>query len=469
MSGTSLQRVLELKAPTRMTHLKKSIPLSFIPAEIIKKKRKGLGLSSDEMTDFFQAYLKGQVQEEQMSALLMAIFFQGLSDSEIQTLTQLYLQSGQVFRWQVSNLPVVDKHSTGGVGDKTSLVLAPLVASLGVAVPMISGRSLGHTGGTLDKLECIPGFNSQLSPDEARRQLLDIGCFMIGQTEEVCPLDKKIYALRDTTGTVESIPLVCASIMSKKLAEGLSGLVLDVKFGSGAFFKNFPEAKALAEKLVAIGSGAGVQTKALLTSMEQPLGEWAGHASEIQECLDILKNQHSPMMEDTRHLSLELAAWMLVQSGRWTTIEQARKDCDEALISGKAYTKFESIVGRQGGSLEAFSKKYSSQNLEGFDICADQSGFFVFKDVEALGWALLELGGGRKTQADPIDPRVSLQFLKKTGDRVESGETCLRYYCSADLAKNIDHKNISARIKSAFEVLTVPMKNNFSLIAEILG
>jgi pyrimidine-nucleoside phosphorylase len=392
-----------------------------IPAEIIKKKRDGAVLSHIEIQEFVGGFVSGSVADYQMSALLMAVFLKGMDKTETLALTQAMLHSGVVIDLSNIKSAKVDKHSTGGVGDKTSLIIGPLVAAAGVSVPMISGRGLGHTGGTLDKLESIPGFNTQLSIDKFKDLVGKHGVCFIGQTKEICPADKRMYALRDVTATVECIPLICASIMSKKLAEGIDGLVLDVKTGSGAFMKSLSDAKILAKGLVDITRGAKKRVTALITDMNQPLGLTIGNALEVEECLEVLNNMGP---SDLRELSLELAAHMIVIGGKAKNLDAARKAAEDTLKSGRAMDKFIEIVGAQGGALElpkADQKK---------SLTASKSGYVSEMDVEKIGIASLSLGAGRMKAEDKIDMAAGIVMHKKIGDHVTKGEPLATFFYS---------------------------------------
>lgn len=401
-----------------------------LPAEIIKKKRNGFELTEQEIEGFILGYTRGKIPDYQMSALLMAIYFKGMTTAETLSLTKTMLHSGIVV--DTSSIPgfKVDKHSTGGVGDKTSLILGPIVAACGVAVPMISGRGLGHTGGTLDKLESIPGFNTQQSLEDFIRITKEIGTCFIGQTKDICPADKKIYALRDVTATVESYPLICASIMSKKIAEGIDGLVLDVKFGSGAFMKTSDQAHELAQKLMAIGVGYGKKVVALITSMNQPLGRYAGNAFEVFECLEIMKNKKHigadghDMYADTRELSLQLSAHMIHLSGKTKSFEEAYKMAEDALVSGKALAVFEKMCGKQGGNLSEI--RYAKKQLK---VNSTSSGYITNYNVEKVGIAGIVLKAGRRITEDVIDPLTGIEFHKKIGDPIKAGETIFTIHC----------------------------------------
>lgn len=397
--------------------------MSFLPAEIIKQKRNGKPLSQESIVNFIEGYAKGSIPDYQMSALLMAIYFQGMNTDETLHLTKAMLHSGEVVDFSSVPLFKVDKHSTGGVGDKTSLILGPIVAAAGIPVPMISGRGLGHTGGTLDKLESIPGFNTQKPLDEfvdlVKKHLI---CF-IGQTKEICPADKKIYALRDVTATVESLPLICASIMSKKLAEGIDGLVLDVKYGSGAFMKTPEKAQELAENLMSIAKGYGKKVAALLTNMDQPLGRFAGNSLEVEECVAIMKNEKFigpggyDLYEDTRELSLQLSAHMLLLAGKAPTLEECYQVAVETLVSGKAYEKFIELCKIHGGNLAALPRPQHS-----IEIIAEKSGNIESFSTEAIGVTGILIKAGRAQTSDIIKPTAGIEFHVKVGDPVRVGD-----------------------------------------------
>ncbi|MEK2647250.1 thymidine phosphorylase [Bdellovibrio sp. BCCA] len=398
--------------------------MAFLPAEIIKAKRNGGSLNYDEINEFILGYARGQIPDYQMSALLMAIYFRGMTTEETLSLTKAMLHSGEVVDFSSVAGFKVDKHSTGGVGDKTSLILGPIVAAAGVPVPMISGRGLGHTGGTLDKLESIPGFNTQKSLTEfvdlVRKHLI---CF-IGQTKEICPADKKIYALRDVTATVESLPLICASIMSKKLAEGVDGLVLDVKYGSGAFMKTPAMAEELALNLMAIARGYGKKVTSLLTNMDQPLGRFAGNSLEVEECVAIMKNEKFmgpggyDLYEDTRELSLRLSAHMLLLAGVGKNEEESYKVASEMLTSGKAMAKFEELCSIHGGNLKALPKPKYNVN-----ITTDKPGYVHAFHTESIGVAGIIIKAGRAQTTDIIAPTAGIEFHVKVGDEVKAGDT----------------------------------------------
>ncbi|MDT8069298.1 MAG: thymidine phosphorylase [Terriglobia bacterium] len=395
--------------------------------ELIKKKRDGRELSCQEIEFIISAYTRGEVPDYQVSAFLMATFLRGMTRAETSALLHSMLYSGQVLDF--SDLPArkIDKHSTGGVGDKTSLILSPVVAAGGVYVPMLSGRGLGHTGGTLDKLEAIPGFSVNLTLDKFRTVLTKVGCAMIGQTAEVAPADKKLYALRDVTGTVESPPLICASIMSKKLAEGIDGLVLDVKTGSGAFMKKEEDSEALARLMVDVGTDMGKRMVALITDMDQPLGNKVGNALEVEECIEVLRGGGP---EDLRILSLELCGWMFYLGERADSPEAGKKLAWDLIATGRALEKFKEMIVAQGGEpqiVDAPWKLPRSQRVG--NIFAPTEGFITSIACEQVGIASLLLGGGRAKKEDTIDPAVGITLQKKVGDFVHNNDTlCTIHY-----------------------------------------
>lgn len=420
----------------------------FLPAEIIKKKRNGEALSEDEIHTFIMGYTRGEVPDYQMSALLMAILFKGMTNEETLALTKTMLNSGIVVDF--SKVPgfKVDKHSTGGVGDKTSLILGPIVAAVGVSVPMISGRGLGHTGGTLDKLESIPGFNTQLNLEQFVAAVAAHRICFIGQTKEICPADKKIYALRDVTATVESLPLICASIMSKKMAEGIDGLVLDVKYGSGSFVKDPVKSEELAKALMAIAHGYGKKVAALITSMDQPMGRYCGNSLEVEECVAIMKNEKhiglngKDMYEDTRELSLQLSAYMLWISGSSKTVEDAYHLAQVALGSGRAYEKFLELCRIHGGDLKSLPRPKNS-----YDVVAANEGFIAAMNTEAIGVAGLKIKAGRAVTTDVIEPTAGIEFHFKTGDFVKKGQVLFTVFGeNLNLLKTIE-KDLLAAVK----------------------
>ena len=396
--------------------------MQFLPAEIIKKKRNGHELSADEIRYVVRSFTSGELPDYQMSAWLMSVFFKGMTKSETAVLTEAMLHSGRTLDF--SNVPgvAVDKHSTGGIGDKTSMIIAPIAAACGVHVPMIAGRGLGHTGGTLDKLEAIPGFRIGLSLDEFKKQVETLGFAIIGQTSEICPADKKIYALRDVTATVESLPLICASIMSKKLAEGIGSLVLDVKHGSGAFMKSVTQAEELADKLMEIGTAHGKRVAYLLTEMNQPLGRFIGNALEMSECFAIMKNEPFrgfavDKFADTRELSLELAALMIWLGGGAKDQAEGYRKATDALLSGKAWEMFEKMCIAQGGDLKELPVAKNEHVVTSLE-----SGFVAGFEGEKLGLAAIQLGAGRMKTTDPIDATAGIEVHAKIGDAIAKGD-----------------------------------------------
>jgi|694.fasta_scaffold05353_10 pyrimidine-nucleoside phosphorylase len=390
-----------------------------IPAVVIAKKRDREALTREEIDFMVTGYARGEIPDYQMSALAMAIYIQGMDGREIADLTDIMIASGTCLK-RVSDRPRVDKHSTGGLGDKTSLILAPLLACCDLDVPMISGRGLGITGGTLDKLEAIPGFRCNLTDEESESQLQEIGCFITGATDLLVPADKKLYALRDVTGTVPSIALITASIMSKKIAETLDALVLDVKCGSGAFLPTRDRAEALADSLISNGKRAGIATTSLITDMNQPLGEMVGNACEVDESIQVLENSGP---EDVRELTLELCARLLVATGKSNDTSSARSTLLGHLSSGRAMERFERMVARQGGDMSA-----PRPIAKTVAWCAPKSGYLVSIDGQKLGQAIVVLGGGRAFAGQAIDFSVGLRMLARLGDSVKAGEELLHVY-----------------------------------------
>lgn len=390
------------------------------PVFMIARKRDGEELSSQEIGALIEGYVRGGVPDYQMAALAMAIYLRGMSPGEIVSLTEHMLYSGVTLQWGSGEPPKVDKHSTGGIGDKVSLILAPLLACCDVEVPMISGRGLGATGGTLDKLESIPGFRTDLSIEELQRVCREVGCVISGATADIAPADRKLYALRDVTATVPSIPLIAASIMSKKLAEGLDALVLDVKFGSGAFMKTLDQARTLAVTMVEAGTRMGVKTTVLLTDMNQPLGRMAGNAVEVDESIEILEGGGGT---DLRELTLALGAELLVSSGVAETLDEAGTRLGRAIASGAAREKFEEMVSAQGGDLRA-RRPVSPEHL----VVSQRDGFVNAIDTERIGRAIIHLGGGRKKLGDLLDHSVGLEMLVRLGEPVGAGQALAKVF-----------------------------------------
>lgn len=399
---------------------------NFNAVSLIRKKRDGEALSNDEFSYLIDQYTNHNLPDYQMSAFLMAAFLNELNDAEAAALTQSMLHSGSVL--DLSDIPgkKVDKHSTGGVGDKLSLILAPIVASYGVPVPMISGRGLGHTGGTLDKLESIPGFTVDVSLDQYRQILSDHNMVMAGQTKEIAPADKKLYALRDVTATVESIPLIASSIMSKKLAEGIDALVLDVKFGSGAFMKDQEQALRLAETLVSIGEEFGKETIAYLTNMEQPLGYKVGNWLEVEESVDALQGNGPADVMEITHL---LAGTMIYLGEKAQSVKEGIEKSEKAVENDQAWEKWLALVDEQGGDVTYLKErgKYNSAEYQK-EIKAPQQGYINAMDAYRIGMASLELGAGRKTKEDEVDHAAGIILNKKTGDEVKKDETIATFF-----------------------------------------
>lgn len=411
--------------------------------EVIRKKRDGEILDPKTIEEVIFGFTKGEIPEYQMSAFLMAVFLRGLNDQELASWANAMIHSGKVISFEHISGPKIDKHSTGGVGDKISIPLAPLVASLGVKVPMISGRGLGHTGGTLDKLESIPGFRTDLSVERFIEGVEKIGVCMIGQTEEIAPADKKIYALRDVTATVESIPLISASIMSKKLAEGISGLVLDVKVGSGAFMKTIDKARDLASKMINIGKRNGVSTKAVLTNMDQPIGWAVGNSLEIEESIEVLRGEGP---EDTVQLVRTLGGVMLLIGGMVSSVDEGEKEIEKAIKSGQGLLKFREMIEFQGGNPEIVDKPTLLPKAKfRRDVIASKSGYVTAIDCESLGMAVVILGGGRQKKEDKIDPSVGLRVYAKIGDYVEKGDTLVTIcYNNQDIIDEVESKILNS-------------------------
>jgi pyrimidine-nucleoside phosphorylase len=416
--------------------------------DLIRRKRDGHELTREEIEFIVRGYAQSQFPDYQMSAWLMAVLLRGMTGQEIAVLTEAMLHSGITLDW--SNLPgkKVDKHSTGGVGDKTSLILAPIVAAAGLFVPMISGRGLGHTGGTLDKLESIPGFNVNLAPDKMRDVLSRCGVVLVGQTDQIVPADKRMYALRDVTGTVESPALICASIMSKKIAEGIDALVLDVKTGSGAFMKKEEDAVHLAELMVETGVRIGKRMCALITDMDQPLGRYVGNALEVIECVDVLKGGGDA---DLRDLSVELSAWMFYLGEKSTSVDDGRTLARQMIANGAAFEKFCEVTKLQGGDAEALRHGERLPHAKNrMEIRSRSSGYVQAIDCEQVGVASLVLGGGREKKEDAVDPAVGIVLHKKLGDSIsEAQPICtLHYNSDARLSEAESLINASYRIGS---------------------
>ena len=446
----------------------KNIPPGSRPATtpgflaLIEAKRDGGELKLDSIGAFVRDFTRDTIPDYQMAAMLMAIFFRGMTTDETRALTLAMRDSGEVLKFPDDPRPVVDKHSTGGVGDKVSLPLAPLLACLGFRVPMISGRGLGITGGTLDKLESIPGFNTQLEPSRIVEQVQAIGVAMAGQTETMVPADKKLYALRDVTGTVPSIPLITASILSKKLAEGLDALVMDVKFGTAAFMQTKEQARELAQSIVALARDCRVNTRALLTDMNTPLGRATGNWLEVRESVECLEG-HGP--EDLRELVIECAAQLLVQTGCSKELSDARSRTSECLASGQPRRKWDEMLSAQGADLEAFQRKLDQDCTAPVvrELKAARPGFVSRCDARIIGEVVRDLGGGRLTKETVINPDVGLDQIARQGEQREVGEVLCRIHAASDTAAS----DAAARLSGAFEITEEP-PSPVALIQEVV-
>lgn len=437
------------------------------PQDVIRKKRDGEELSRTEIHFFIAGVTSGEIADYQISALLMAIYLNGMSDDEQQALTEAMLQSGNILNFSEIPKPKADKHSTGGVGDKTSLLIAPLVAACGVCVPMISGRGLGHTGGTLDKLESIPGYRVNLSAGEFQDVLETVGYAMAGQTAELAPADKKMYALRDATATVEAIPLIVASIISKKGAAGLEAMVIDVKTGSGAFMREEEQARALAHALVSTGNSCGIRTRALLTDMNQPLGNAVGNSIEVQECVEILRGEMKAGAEPVLELSLELSANMLVLAKVAESVPMARTRLERVLESGEALECFRRNISAQGGDARICDDPQRVLPLvdDSFRVKSPGSGFISSIDTTEVGHAIAAIGGGRVRIEDSIDPTVGFMAEAKLGSQVRSGDSLGVIYCR-DAAKA---REAAERITKAYSVTEDKPAAEMQLIKEVIN
>jgi pyrimidine-nucleoside phosphorylase len=430
---------------------------------LIEAKREGKTLAPEQIQDFISDFTAGKIPDYQMAAMLMAIYFRGLDPKETRALTEAMRDSGDVLKFPKGSRPLVDKHSTGGIGDKVSLPLAPLLACLGFRVPMISGRGLGITGGTLDKLDSIPGFKTLLPAKRIIAQVQKVGCCICGQTDRMVPADKKIYALRDASGTVPSIPLIVASIMSKKLAESLDALVLDVKFGCAAFMQTKADARKLARAMVALGnSGSGVNVRAILTGMDTPLGRAAGNWLEVVESVDCLANQGP---EDLRELAVASAAHLLVQTRKAKNLAAAEKMAADCLASGAPAKKFREMLDAQGADLKAFDRKLSRDSTAPvvFILKSTRAGFVSGCDARIIGEAVRDLGGGRLTKESRINYDVGIDRLAKPGERVEKNSILARIHAADGRAA----KTAVTRIQSAFTISARQQKVP-RLISEII-
>ncbi len=424
------------------------------PQEVIAKKRDGGELSGDEIMSFIRGVCTDKWADYQISALVMAMFIRGLSDEERDAMTNAMVETGESFQLGDIDLPKADKHSTGGVGDKTSLVIAPLAAACGLAVPMVSGRGLGHTGGTLDKLEAIAGYNVRMSRDEMKEVIKKCGFVMAGQTDEIAPADRKLYALRDATATVPYIPLIVASIMSKKMSEDLDALVLDVKTGSGAFMPVFEDSIRLAAALVATGKRFGVKTQAVVSDMAQPLGRFVGNALETFECLKILQGEAVAGSGATLELSLELTGRMIELAGVSSSAAEARKLAEERLADGSALEKFKENILLQGGDADVCERpeKLLTDDICKVEIRSAAEGFVSEIDTNAIGNAVVKLGGGRTRAEDTVDHAVGFECMAKIGDKIAIGEPLGIVY-----SRTAEHASeVSAILSNAYRMSAEP-------------
>ncbi|HTX73974.1 MAG TPA: thymidine phosphorylase [Rectinemataceae bacterium] len=429
--------------------------------DIILKKRGGAELTHDEIAFLIEGYVSGAVAEYQVSAWLMAVYFRGMTPRETADLTDLMLKSGSTINLEGIDGPFVDKHSTGGVGDKVSLILAPMVAACGIRDPMMSGRALGHTGGTLDKLESIPGYRTALGEAEFRAIIADVGFAMTGQSAQIVPADKKLYALRDVTGTVESIPLITASILSKKVAEGAQALVFDVKSGPGAFMKTLADAEALAQSLVRTGTAMGKRIVGVITEMSEPLGLKVGNFLEVEESLDCLEGRGPA---DLMEITYRLGAWMLIAGGRAATMEEGLELCRAAIGSGRALERFTANVRSQGGDVpRMLAMRGSTRSKYSFELLSPSGGFIGGIDAYKIGLAGVLLGVGRNRTEDPVYPDVGFEFARKSGDRVRPGDLVARVYgkdqASLDSAREL--------VRSALTISDSPPEPRPLIIKEI--
>ncbi len=432
----------------------------FNPVELILAKREGMPLAPEQLSELISGFLEGSIPEYQMSALLMAIFFQGLDPAEISSLTKCYIQSGNTINFP-DNLLVADKHSTGGVGDKISLMLAPIAASLGLSVPMISGRGLGHTGGTLDKLESIPGFRTQYGPAEFQALVEKHGCALIGQSDELVPADKRIYALRDVTATVESPGLITASIMSKKIAEGARHLVIDLKIGSGAFMPDLAHARELASLLISTGASFGQKVRVVFSNMNSPLGLAVGNALEMVEAIEYLKGNP---LRDTKILTSELTAQILLSSGLAANANDAFRMIEDAVSSGQALAKLEEIITAQGGDprvLEDYSLLGTTSVK--LPLLAESAGWVKAIDSRAIGYALVRIKAGRMKVSDSLDYGAGALLIPKIGDQLEPGEPIGEIHAN-DPAKA---EEVARLIRAAYTISPEPVDKE-DLILDII-
>lgn len=422
--------------------------------EIINKKKYGKELTYGEIEHLVQGYVNDTIPDYQASAWLMAVYFQGLNSDETSALTELMVNSGETIDLSFLNTTVVDKHSTGGVGDKVSLIVAPIISSLGIPFAKMSGRGLGHTGGTVDKLESIDGFHTELPLERFKEQVKELDIALVGQSGNLVPADKKIYALRDVTGTVDSIPLIASSIMSKKIASGADAIVLDIKVGNGAFMKTEDEARKLAETMVAIGKKLDRETVAVLTNMDQPLGTEIGNGNEVLEAVKLLRDQE--YSRDLYDVSVEIAAQMVFLAGKASTEEQARKLVEEVIQNGDAYDKFVAFIEAQDGKMDSIHEMEAKQSI---DIITEEAGYIASIETQQIGEAAMLLGAGRKTKDDQIDHQVGITFHVKLGDQLQAGDKLATIHTNRE-----DNEAAIQKIKEAVSFTTTPVTTKNSVI-----
>ncbi|WP_193062197.1 pyrimidine-nucleoside phosphorylase [Oceanobacillus oncorhynchi] len=422
--------------------------------EIINKKKYGEALSYEEIEYMIDGYVNDTIPDYQIASWLMAVYFQGLNSDETSALTDFMVKSGETIDLSFLNTTVVDKHSTGGVGDKVSLVVAPIITSLGIPFAKMSGRGLGHTGGTVDKLESIKGFHTELPLDRFKEQVQELGIALVGQSGNLVPADKKIYALRDVTGTVDSIPLIASSIMSKKIASGADAIVLDIKVGNGAFMKTEEEARKLAETMVAIGKKLNRETVAVLTNMDQPLGTEIGNGNEVLEAVKLLRDQE--YSQDLYDVSVEIAAQMVYLAGKATTEEQGRKLVEEVIQNGDAYEKFVTFIEAQDGDMSSIHEIEAKQSI---DVTAEKAGYISSVETQQMGEAAMLLGAGRKTKDDQIDHQVGITFHVKLGDKLQAGDKLATIHTNIE-----DNAAVIQKIKDAITITETPVQVNPSVI-----
>ena len=394
-----------------------------IPSDIIAKKRNGEELKSTELSWFITKYLKADISEAQMSALLMAIYFNGMTEKELLILVDEMIHSGHVIKFEKSDFFIADKHSTGGVGDKTSIILAPVMAAAGIRIPMIAGRGLEYTGGTIDKLEAIPGINVTPSLDKFKSWVENIGCAIISQSKEICPADNRIYALRNQTATVPSIPIICSSIMSKKIAEGIMGLVMDIKVGNGAFMKTKNDAFKLSHLIQKVAISYGLKIDIIYSDMNKPLGKYAGLGCEVKEAIDCLKGDGSQDLMDN---TFELCSCLLIQAGKAKDKQESKEIFNKIIDTGQAFEFFQKIIFNQNGCLKQFEKNI----IPKFEkiIRSNKDGTIIFMDTEKIGWSLIELGCGNKKKLDKLDNTAGIEFFVKPGDIIKKGKPIYRVF-----------------------------------------